>query len=194
MKKIGLLIGALIICNLVSAQLAFVFDLGLVYPQPAGGPFHVAAAGLYLEPKVVVDEQIGIGLKLEMDAASNVSAVADNGSTSTTNSQMAAVTIMGTGDYYFSTNKVRPFAGGGLGYMAYARNYQVAGASLQDAAKGVGGMIRGGIVLGTFRLAVEHNFMLARGQSATVIQGENSVKARFWGLKLGWEIGGGSRF
>lgn len=178
-----------------SQSLGLMADVGLVYPQPSSGPFHAAAIGFYLEPTVVFNEQIGVGLKLEMDAASTVnSGISSGGSSVSTNSQMAAITFMGTGDYYFGTNKSRLFAGGGLGYMVYARNYLGDGASLQDGSTGIGMMLRGGIVLGTCRLSAEYNMLLARSVSATVSNGSQNVKPHFWGLKFGWEIGGKRRY
>ena len=72
-----------------------------------------------------------------------------------------AGSYLATGDYYFTSNMVRPFAGVGAGL------FSLASASLDPNTNGgvsgakskFGGMVRAGAEIGHFRVGVEYNLV-----------------------------------
>ena len=93
--------------------------------------------------------------------------------------------ILGTYDYYFNKNKAyTPFLGGGLGvYVIGSGSDNI---DEQGFGPQIGGMVRGGIELSKFRIALEYNIIpksdLALGKS---------MKNSYFGASIGFYIGGG---
>jgi outer membrane protein W len=97
-------------------------------------------------------------------------------------SAKANYSYLATGDYYFSNNKFRPFAGAGTGIYTFASlDFDSDNPSLDNipVASKFGFMARGGFEYGHLRLGVEYNFV---GQ-----------KMWYLGLKIGAVIGGGRK-
>lgn len=106
---------------------------------------------------------------------------------------------LGTFDYYFNNgnSSVAPYLGAGLGiYSLAAVGFNVS-ADIEDpfniedsftivAKSEFGGMIRGGIELGKFRLGVEYNII-----PKTDLGDGISAKNSYFGASLGFYIGGG---
>jgi outer membrane protein X len=158
-------------------------SLGYAIPQGTG-----AKGGLIfaVEPKYAVTEAISVGLRLE--GAAMVRGLSNTNDPDNLDGEVSAAgSYLATGDYYFSTNKFRPFLGGGFGL------YQIASATIVNGSSNLetpsssefGGMIRGGFEAGHFRLGVEYNFV-----PETTFQ-NNTFKNGYLGIKLGVCIGGG---
>jgi outer membrane protein W len=96
-------------------------------------------------------------------------------------SAKANYSYLATGDYYFSNNKFRPFAGAGTGIYTFASVDFDSDTSLDNipVSSKFGFMARGGFEYGHLRLGVEYNFV---GQ-----------KMGYLGLKIGAVIGGGRK-
>ncbi|MCT4586195.1 MAG: outer membrane beta-barrel protein [Carboxylicivirga sp.] len=195
MKKVLLLV-AVLVAGMASANAqsenykAFKVDLGLLYAVP-GGDGAKGGAGLYIEPKYNVTDNIALGLKMEW-AAMTAGQIKTDAQGALTTSSFDATTLgtyQLTGDYYFGDSKVRPFAGLGLGlYAMGTANWDVTQNSEALAAEfgtKFGFSPRAGLLLGHFRLGLEYN----------IITGiEDPLPSRnYLSFKVGFEIGGGKK-
>ncbi len=136
--------------------------------------------------------QLSVGLRLE--AAVTVAGVdVNSGSYNSTASAKAAASYLLTGDYYFSNNDLRPFAGAGVGL------FKTAGVSISSTNPNVatgskfGGMVRGGIEYKHFRFGVEYNPVgktTVPASSSTANDGY-TIQNAYLGVKFGFCIGGG---
>jgi outer membrane protein X len=154
----------------------FRVDGGMGY----GSPFNESLNGgvlFYLEPKYEIVPQISAGLRWE---GALFAGVGDNVSVKLTSSYML------TGDYYFTNNKFRPFAGLGLGA------YKIAGAEVEvanvttpdvDATTNFGFLLRAGFDISHFRLALAYNYGGKTGNETF----------HFFSATIGFYIGGGKR-
>ncbi|MBC7922038.1 MAG: hypothetical protein H7Z75_13230 [Ferruginibacter sp.] len=154
-------------------------SLGFAVPAGSGSKGGVLFA---LEPKYAVSDQIAVGLRLE--AAAVARAVGDGVSAEV----KAIVSYALTGDYYFSTNKSRLFAGLGAGLYQFAAatvteqdQNQPLDESRIDAYSKFGVVPRVGAELGHFRAGLEYNLVPKMGE----------VKNSYFAVKLGVLIGGG---
>lgn len=157
--------------------------LGFGYASPADGGGGIC---LYLEPGYRINDQISVQLRLESAAMAKV--VDGNQGTVTANGSYTV-----NGQYYFGTNKVRAYAGLGLGL------YGVANASVSSSG---GGQLDGGSVLGFYpRVGVDvghFNFLfdynIVGSSPYTANNGEEfDVKNSYFTLKAGFTIGGGKK-
>ena len=147
-------------------------SLGYAIPQGSGTK---GGAIFVIEPKYAVLQEVSVGLRMEGAALANIDASGNTGKVTVLGSYLA------TGDYYFTSNKFRPFAGVGAGL------YQSASASITSDYSTVvtpttsqfGFMARAGFEYGHLRLGVEYN-VLKKNQS-------------YLGLKFGVCIGGGRK-
>nr|WP_321406470.1 hypothetical protein [uncultured Carboxylicivirga sp.] len=187
MKNIFLII-AIAVLGLTQASAqsenykAFKVDVGALYGLPSDG--FTAGIGFYLEPKYNITDNIALGFKMEwavlgVDEQDGLSA-----------SISALGTYQVTGDYYFTTNKVRPFVGLGTGIYSMGSvdyTYDVmseAGTLTADYGSKFGFAPRAGLLLGHFRVGLEYN----------IITGLADLDSRnYMSLKLGFEIGGGKK-
>ena len=111
-----------------------------------------------------------------------VSAVTENGD-KVEGDVKASGSYLLTGDYYFNTNKFRPFAGFGAGlYRLAAVSFDT---DMEEGEIGVdskfGFAPRAGFEYGHFRTALEYNFAGKTG----------SINNNYIGIKMGFFIGGG---
>lgn len=199
MKKLNLVI--LLVCAfaIVNAQTfkPFKVDLSTGYAIPSGKG---AKGGVLLvvEPKYAVMDAFSVGLRMEL-------AIMARG-LSSVNQDNAEIDVKGagsyllTGDYYFTTNKVRPFAGLGLGLFslasASANTSTNSSSAATSAGSKFGGMIRTGAEIGHFRFGFEYN--LVPTTDATVYDNSGNpttgkAKNSYIGIKLGAVIGGGRK-
>lgn len=188
MKKILLIIAIAIIgIAQTSAQSenykAFKVDVGGLYGLPSDG--FDAGIGFYIEPKYNLNDNIALGLKMEWAILG----------AEETEGLSASISALGsyqiTGDYYFTTNKVRPFVGLGTGIYSMGSvdyTYDAMGATGEmsaDYGSKFGFAPRAGILLGHFRLGLEYNII-------TGIPSELASR-NYMAIKFGFEIGGGKK-
>ncbi|TLX71160.1 hypothetical protein E9993_21060 [Labilibacter sediminis] len=169
---------------------AFKVDVGGLYAIPAGEAAG-AGAGFYLEPKYNVTNNIAVGLKMEW-AVMGASSDFDNVSISAIGSYQL------TGDYYFTENKVRPFAGLGVGIYSlgsvdfdvevdpFAEDFAVEESF--DFGSKFGFAPRVGLLMGHFRAALEYNVITGVDTGFEDFDNKNYLS-----IKLGFEIGGGKK-
>jgi outer membrane protein W len=157
----------------------FRVDFGMGYAIPGGGKGAKAGLLFSLEPKFAVTDNITTGVRFEGAILGRA----------TTNADVVQVSASGsyllTGDYYFTTNAFRPFAGAGIGlYHTAAAVVDVNSNTDPNVfAEGnkFGGMLRGGFDYGHFRMALEYNMV-----SKTA-----SYSNSYLGIKLNFFLGGG---
>jgi len=190
MKKL-LLIVAVALTTMTSAfsqatdYKPFKVDAGFLYAMPGGNDAVKSGFGVYIEPKYNLTNQIAVGLKWEVAAMG----AADQEGMSVSIS--AINTFQLTGDYYFNQNKVRPFAGLGVGMYTLGSVEVDMGdvASMEDPYElgtKLGFAPRVGLLLGHFRAALEYNII-------TGVDKDFSDSKNYMSLKLGFEIGGGKK-
>jgi len=147
----------------------------LLYGIPAGSNVYSSGAGFYIEPKYNLTDNIAAGLRLEWA----ILGAADELGSSVSVSALASYLI--TGDYYLSTDIVRPYVGAGIGIYNVGK-VEVSGSDLTgDAGSKLGFVPRVGILLGHLRTGLEYNIV-------TGFEGGNYLS---W--KFGFEIGGGRK-
>lgn len=195
MKKITfsiLLLATVAITNAQNHFKPFKFDLSTGYAIPGGDG---AKGGILFvgEPKYAVMPNVSVGVRFEVaimargasDASGNLSEA----------EVKAAGSYLATGDYYFTSNVVRPFGGIGLGIYSLAS----ASASNSTASAGVGSkfgeMVRAGVEISHFRVGLEYNIVPSTKVEAVDAQsGEpytSTSKNSYIGIKIGAVIGGG---
>ena len=177
MKKLLLTLITIVAVNAaVSAQSGgykpFKVDAMFGYALPAGSDAIKGGITFSIEPKYNVTDNIAIGVQL--------------GSTllASSNSSIGLAALANyslVGEYYFSDNKVRPFAGLGTGIYAPGDiELTINGkTSTIPGGKSMFGFApRVGLQIGHFRLAAEYNLV---------------KDSNFLSIKLGATIGGGSK-
>lgn len=177
----ALTLGAVIFAN---AQTELTFkpfkvDIALGYALPSGSG---SKAGLLVavEPKYALNDNLTLGLRMETAVTAQGSVVNDElkeGEVKASGSYLA------TADYYFNTNRFRPFVGGGAGLYTNASadlDEDVTAEDVQKTRK-FGFAPRAGFEYGHFRTAIEYNIA---GKSG-------SLNHNYLGIKLGFFLGGG---
>lgn len=155
----------------------FKVDLSFGYAMPqesgdvAGGT--KAGALFAIEPKYAVLDQLSIGLRMEAAVMANVDINGETGEAK------ANASYLLTGDYYFSNDKFRPFAGAGAGMFTSAKLTEdiINNEDEIPTKTSFGFMARAGFEFGHLRVGAEYNFV--------------PDKAGYFGIKLGVCIGGG---
>jgi outer membrane protein W len=158
----------------------FKFDIALGYAIPSGSGTKGGVI-FALEPKYALNDAITLGLRLE-------SALTVQGELDMDNEEMkgdvkASGSYLLTGDYYFNTNKFRPFIGIGAGlYRNAAVDLETddVEADMKTSSK-FGFAPRAGFEFGHFRTAIEYN---AAGKAG-------AYNNNYLGIKMGFFIGGG---
>lgn len=150
----------------------FKFDISAGYASYSAGSGNNGGFLLSIEPKYAINDQITFGLKAE--TAISITGDENNGTVKGSGSYLA------TGDYYFSTNTVRPFVGAGIGVFTHASADIGSSEDIQGTTK-FGFAPRLGVEIAHFRAAVEYNFAGKVGD----------VSKNYLGVKMGVLIGGG---
>lgn len=194
MKKIVLsilLLATVAIANAQNEFKPFKVDVSLGYAIP-GGEGAKGGVLFVVEPKYAVIPSVSVGLRIEtaIMARGRVDA-------SGTNSEVdvkAAGSYLATGDYYFTSSTVRPFAGLGLGiYSLAAASTEDNGASVSAGSK-FGQMVRAGVELSHFRVGLEYNIVPKTTMeyiNSNGVKTTSSMKNGYIGIKVGFCIGGG---
>jgi outer membrane protein X len=156
----------------------FKFDIALGYAIPRGSGTKGGVL-FAIEPKYALNDNITLGLRAEIAITANVDNI---NSDEATGNVKGSASYLATGDYYFNTNAVRPFVGGGVGvfHNAAANLDATTEADVEQKYK-FGFMPRIGIETGHFRAAIEYN---AAGKSGT-------MNNNYLGIKIGFFLGGG---
>jgi outer membrane protein X len=173
MKK--LLLSAALLCGIALSVQAqdfkpFRVDGGVGY----GLPFTEGLDGgvlFYLEPKYEVIPQLSVGIRWEG------SLFAGEGLDAKLSSA-----YMATGDYFFTNNKFRPFAGLGLGAYSIANADFGSNGELKSKSN-FGALLRAGFDVSHFRLALAYNYGGKIGEETF----------HFFSATVGFYIGGGKR-
>jgi len=174
----------------------FKADLSIGYAIP-GGEGTKGGIVLAVEPKYAVIPNLAVGLRMEGAIIAKFSGYDEDGNAMNTKVK-AAGSYLATGDYYFTNNyALRPFAGAGAGI------FSLAGIEVNSSSENIsggskfGGMVRGGIEAGHFRIGVEYNIVPkttfegydSNGNYVTGLTSSNN----YIGIKIGACIGGGRK-
>jgi len=174
----------------------FKVDLSVGYAIP-GGEGTKGGIVLAVEPKYAVIPNLAIGLRMEGAIIAKFSGYDEDGNAMNTKVK-AAGSYLATGDYYFTNNyALRPFAGVGAGI------FSLAGIEVNSSSENIsggskfGGMVRGGIEAGHFRIGLEYNIVPkttfegydSNGNFVTGLTSSNN----YMGIKIGAFIGGGRK-
>src|SRR5690606_36688168 len=137
----------------------FRFGITLGYANPSGGGDAKGGVLFNLEPSYRVQDNIAVGLRLEVAAMAR--AVANSTGASGSVSGNASYTV--NGQYFFSNNTFRPFAGLGLGIynLASVSGEATSGTASSSIAGGTkfGFYPRVGFELGHFVLGIDYNII-----------------------------------
>jgi outer membrane protein X len=192
MMKIFLMLGLFSWAGLAQAQdrefKPFKVDLAVGYAIP-GGPGSSAGFVFALEPKYALMDQLSLGLRME-------AALVARGLVSGASTEIKSITSYAlTGDYYFSTNKSRFFAGLGAGLFQFGgtkvditSNSGSTTVNSFDVASYTkfGVFPRIGAELGHFRVGVEYNVVPKQEVSPN-----SAFNNSYLSFKIGAFIGGG---
>jgi outer membrane protein W len=184
MKKVLMtaLILASVICSNAQSTVfkPFKVDLAFGYAVP-GGSGSKGGVLFAIEPKYAINDNIALGLRME--AAVMARATTDASGQEFTGDVKASGSYLATADYYFNTNKFRPFAGLGAGIYSNAAVAVNSGTAESEVAASTkfGAAPRVGFEYGHFRMAAEYN----------VVGKTGSINNNYLGIKLGFFIGGG---
>ena len=174
MKKLLIITFAIIGIISVNAQEEGKFrvglDLGYIFANDGGALFSI-------EPKYNITDNSNIGLRLGTAASIGISDADSN------------ISILGTYDYYFNSqnSSTSPFLGIGLGYFALG---DIGGGGPGGVAINLGeqfgALVRGGVELGKFRIALEYNIL-----PKSDLEFGESIKNSYLGASVGFYLGGG---
>ena len=181
MRKIFLFALGLSCAAISNAQTfkPFKVDIATGYAIP-GGEGSKGGVLFAVEPKYAVNDNISVGLRME--AAVTARASVDANGDLKEGDVKASASYLLTGDYYFNTNKFRPFAGAGAGLFKVA-GAEITSTDTEDVQTGskFGFAPRVGFEFGHFRMAAEYNVIGKTGE----------IKNSYMGIKFGFFIGGG---
>ncbi|MEO6731222.1 MAG: hypothetical protein ABIN01_08390 [Ferruginibacter sp.] len=150
----------------------FKTDVSLGYAIPEGSGTKGGVL-FVIEPKFAIIDKLSVGLRMEAAGLANVDLAGETGTVRILSSYLA------TSDYYFTTNKFRPFVGAGAGIFTMA-SYDIEGSTQEvPSTSDFGFMTRAGFEAGHFRLGGEYNFLKNKGG--------------YIGIKVGVCIGGGEK-
>ncbi len=167
-------------------------DLGYVPASGGGGGL------LSLEPKFNIKDNMNIGLRL--GGAAVVRDLVSNDNDEYTAKVAGISSFVGTYDYYFhksgSGSSLAPYIGAGLGYYSLANvevdDSDVDSGELNPAVSGVfGGLIRGGLEWGGFRVGLEYNFIPDSDLEDLDGDKVGTAKNAYLGIHVGFFVGGG---
>lgn len=193
-------IGASLISANAQDFKAFRVGLGLGYASP-GGDGAKGGVLFYLEPGYRVSDALLVGLRLESAVMARGVSISGGGTTLTNEAEVsgnASYTV--NGQYYFGSEKFRPFAGVGFGiYSLAAATISGTNASASASSSEFGFYPRAGFDLGHFTMQVEYNVIPSKSNQITVNTGSNPTvvtsesKNSYLAIKAGFFIGGGRK-
>jgi hypothetical protein len=146
----------------------FRVDLSTGYALPLGGGAANNVGWLgSIEPKYGITDKLGLGLRMELSWLDRTSPA---GSGTDVGTSQGNYSFTFTGDYYFNTNKFRPFIGGGpgfdiLGGAAVSHSKKTDVTTWYDNETKFCYMLRAGFEVGLFRFGVEYNGIASTNSS-----------------------------
>lgn len=206
MKKIQLLLLITVAAISVQAQdyKPVKVGIGLGYASP-GGSGAKGGVLFYLEPAYRVNDKIAVGLRLE---SAVMARGVDISGTSASTAVELDVTANGSytvnGQYYFSNNSFRPFAGLGFGIYTIASaksstTSTTSTSSVSVSANKFGFYPRFGFDVGHFTMQLEYNIVPSTKSTAIIVTGTSTStiasesKNNYLGIKAGFFFGGGKK-
>lgn len=195
MKRVSLVILLLCAIAVVNAQefKPFKVDVSAGYAIPSGKGAKGGAL-FVVEPKYAVMDALSLGLRMEIAVMARGYDLNGTSASSSVDVKAAGSYLL-TGDYYFTSNTARPFAGAGVGLfsLAAASANQNDG-SIAAAKSKFGGMLRAGVEISHFRVGLEYNLVGNTDlKSVTDNSTIGSSKNSYIGIKIGAVIGGGKK-
>lgn len=166
----------------------FKVGLGLGYAS-ASGEGSSGGILIYLEPAYRINDNILVGLRMETAIVTRGYSDELSSSLSLDVAAIGSYTI--SGQYYFNTNKFRPFVGAGLGaYSLSAVKVEVGGVSGIAVEKETkfGFYPRVGFDFGHLNMSVDYNII-----PKSKVEGGGEFKNSYLGVRLGFSIGGGRK-
>ncbi|MGB4775642.1 MAG: hypothetical protein WBP45_10740 [Daejeonella sp.] len=198
MKKYLLILALVAFTFPVQAQEQSIFKpfkVDLALGIPGGKAIRPASIVIMVEPKYALMDQLAVGLRLQHALILNLPVTKEGKIKDANSKEPSPVTFkssyLATGDYYFSNSAFRPFLGVGSGiYNLEIERYTFLPDGTFYATTIVketkfGGLVRGGLEAGHFRVALEYNIMS---------QIDDHTQGSHLGIKVGGFLGGGRRF
>lgn len=184
MKKLLLsVLGVLLFVGVSSAQefKPFKLGLGIGYASPGEG-----GGGILIdfEPAYRINDAIAVGLRIESAVMAKVS---PDGSEAKASGN-ASYTV--NGQYYFSNNTVRPYAGMGVGI------FNIASISTDTQSGEVGGGTeigfypRVGVDIGHFNINIDYN-LISASEGLNTAGEKVDIKNSYIGIRIGGFFFGG---
>lgn len=206
MKKIQILLLITVAAISVHAQdyKPVKVGIGLGYASP-GGSGAKGGVLFYLEPAYRVNDKIAVGLRLESAImARGVDISGASASTTVDLEVSAAGSYTVNGQYYFSNNSFRPFAGLGFGIYTIASakastTSTTSTSSVSVASNKFGFYPRFGFDVGHFTMQLEYNIVPSTKSTALIVAGStvtsvtSESKNSYLGIKAGFFFGGGKK-
>jgi hypothetical protein len=176
--------------TLVNAQeyKKFKVGIGVGFASPAG---EGSKSGFlaYVEPAYRITDVIAVGLRVE-------SAVIGRGYSDNISTFDIDIAALGSytvnGQYYFSNNSFRPFAGFGFGVFSLAAikaSQDGVSETVSRAESQFGFYPRVGFDLGHFNFSIDYNIV----PSTKVEGGNGEFKNNYIGFRIGGSFGGGKK-
>ncbi len=151
-------------------------------------------AGIAIEPKYNLTDQLSIGLRLEgAGMVSQSISPSLLGGVDVSMSARAAVAFLAKADYYLSVSSVRPFLGLGAGYYSIGSANSGTSGATAEAFNGFGLFPQLGVNFGHFRMALGYHAILG-GSQALVIAGVPTgldLSKNYFAFEIGGTFGGG---
>ena len=189
-----LLLASVVIAKAQSEFKPFKVDVSLGYAIP-GGTGAKGGVLFVVEPKYAVIPNVSVGLRMEAAVMAR-GQVDANGNAADVDVKAAGSYLL-TGDYYFTSTTVRPFAGAGLVIFSLAAAYANSNGTTASASAGskFGEMVRAGVEISHFRVGLEYNIVPSTKYEmvnmTTGAKSTYSTKNGYLGIKVGFCIGGG---
>jgi outer membrane protein X len=171
----------------------FKADIGIGFAIP-GGSGSKGGVLFSVEPKYAVLPNLSVGLRFEGAAMINGTNL-DNSSDNADFKVQATSSYLVTGDYYFTNNDFKPFAGVGAGLFKTGGIQVTNGATNENtgSATKFGGMVRGGVEYKHIRFGLEYNIIGKTTVAPTTSTSNDGfdIKNSYLGVKFSFVIGGG---
>jgi outer membrane protein X len=165
-------------------------DLALVMALNGSGDVNAWGAGLAVEPKYNLTDQLALGLRLEYTGLVSESYTLAGLDLSL--SARAVLAILAKADYYFTTSSTRPFIGLGAGYYSIGSSDVGSTGLSAEAFGGFGVFPQFGVNFGHFRLAVGYHAIFGEAQTVVVAGiAPPTLSKNYVAFEIGGTFGGG---
>lgn len=171
----------------------FKLDVGFTLDKPSNYFDNYLLGGtggaLYIEPRYSINDKLTFGLRTEY--ISGLWTLDIHSATSWfTGNSTSLITILITGDYYFSTANIRPFIGLGLGIYEYSLNETIYSDNFNPLPVLIGTINR---TITDYGFAPRIGLNIKHLQLAATYNYAGKALHNFAGLQVGYEFGGGRR-